>query len=237
MTSASGIHVDAVSRWYATPAGSLRAIDDVSFHVAAGTSVAIMGPSGCGKSTLLALIGGLDIPSSGRVILGDREISALADRQRTRLRREDIGFVFQADNLQPYLTAVENIALQLELHGSQEFERCDRMLVELGLSGCRDKLPDQMSGGQRQRVALARALVTRPSFVLADEPTGALDVETSQIVLDLLLGAHEDTGATLVVVTHDPAVADRLDRTLVLRDGRLVGDSALPEPVESSCGA
>ena len=232
------IRIDSVSRRYATPAGPLLAIDDVSFDVAAGSSVAIMGPSGCGKSTLLALVGGLDIPSSGRVFLSEHEISALPDRERTRLRREDIGLVFQADNLQPYLTAVENIAFQLELHGGErDFARFDQMLVELGLRECRDKLPEQMSGGQRQRVALARALITRPRIMLADEPTGALDVDTSRVVLDLLVGAHHDSSATLVVVTHDPAVAARLDRTIVLRDGRLVADSTVSTPLESSRGA
>ena len=235
MTPVPGIRVDSVSRRYVTPAGALMAVDDVSFELAAGTSVAIMGPSGCGKSTLLALIGGLDVPSSGRVFLGEHEISALSDRERTRIRRNDVGFVFQADNLQPFLTAIENVSLQLELHGAPDgFGRCDEMFVDLGLADCRDKLPDQMSGGQRQRVAVARALVTAPRIILADEPTGALDTETSGLVLDLLVDAHRASGATLVVVTHDPAVSARLDRTVGLRDGRLLSDSAVAVPLEST---
>ena len=235
MTSVPGIRVDSVSRRYVTPAGAVTAVDDVSFELAAGTSIAIMGPSGCGKSTLLALIGGLDVPSSGRVFLGEHEISALSDRERTRVRRNDVGFVFQADNLHPFLTAIENVSLQLELHGASDgFGRCDEMFVDLALADCRDKLPDQMSGGQRQRVAVARALVTAPRIILADEPTGALDTETSGLVLDLLIDAQRASGATLVVVTHDPAVSARLDRTIALRDGRLLSDSAVAVPLEST---
>jgi putative ABC transport system ATP-binding protein len=218
------IRVESVSRQFPTPSGPVWAVDDVTVAVPAGTSIAIMGPSGCGKSTLLAIIGGLDVPSSGRVFIGEQEISALRDRERTRIRRELMGLVFQDDNLQPFLTAVENVSLQLELHGTTRgFDRGDELLVELGLADCRDKLPDQMSGGQRQRVAIARALVTGPRIVLADEPTGA---ETAGVVLDLLVEVSRTSGATLVVVTHEPSVAARLDEVVVLRDGRLDPDAA-----------
>jgi len=226
----AAIRVDSVSRHYATEAGPVRAVDGVSLEVEPGTSLAITGPSGCGKSTLLGLISGLETPTAGRVAIGDREISALGDAGRPRLRREALGLVFQVDNLLPFLTATQNVGLQLALAGAgagADYGRCVELLARLGLDGQRDKLPDQLSGGQRQRVAVARALVHRPRIVLADEPTGSLDAESSAAVIDVLLAAQHEIGATLVVVTHDREVAGRLDRTLALRDGRL-DDGARP---------
>jgi putative ABC transport system ATP-binding protein len=227
----AGIRVDAVSKRYATPAGPVRAVDGISLEVEPGGSVAVIGPSGCGKSTLLGLIGGLEAPTCGRVFVGGREISSLPERQRARLRRAELGFVFQADNLLPFLTAVENVGLQLALNaGVDGYRRCAEMLGELGLAADADKLPDQLSGGQRQRVAVARALVHRPRVILADEPTGALDAESSAAVVDLLLAAQRESGATLVMVTHDLGVARRLDTTLHLRDGRLANGSGPAAP-------
>ena len=190
-----------------------------------GTSLAITGPSGCGKSTLLGLIGGLEAPTAGRVVIGGRQVSSMSAGQRARLRRDELGFVFQSDNLLPFLTAVENVGLQLALGAGEAnpFERCVELLAELGLGDALDKLPDQLSGGQRQRVAVARALIHRPRLILADEPTGELDDVNSGAVLDLLLGAQREIGTTLVVVTHDADVARRLDRALSLRDGRSEG--------------
>jgi putative ABC transport system ATP-binding protein len=219
----AGIRVDAVSKNYRTSSGLVRAIDGVTLEVEPGSNLAITGRSGCGKSTLLGLIGGLEAPTAGRVVVGGLDLSSMSDRQRDRVRREHVGFVFQADNLLPYLTAAENVALQVALHPSDGGERrCLELLTGLGLGDCVDKLPDQLSGGQRLRVAVARALVHHPGVVLADEPTGAVDADNAHVIVDLLLAAQASTGATLVVVTHDDDVARRLERTLRLQDGRLV---------------
>jgi putative ABC transport system ATP-binding protein len=226
MTGPEGITLESVVKHYPTPAGVVRAVDGITLDVEAGTSLAITGPSGCGKSTLLGLIGGLEAPTAGRVVIGGQQVSSMSDRERARLRREELGFVFQSDNLLPFLTAVENVGLQLALRGASdgrdrdEYARCLELLHALGLADELDKLPDQLSGGQRQRVAVARALIHRPRVVLADEPTGELDAVNAGAVLDLLLDAQRETGTTLIVVTHDPSVARRLDRTLGLRDGR-----------------
>ena len=223
MKRPAGIRVDAVSKNYRTSSGLVRAIDGVTLEVEPGSSLAITGRSGCGKSTLLGLIGGLEAPTAGRVVVGGLDLSSMSDRQRDRVRREHVGFVFQADNLLPYLTAAENVALQVALHPSDGGERrCLELLTGLGLGDCVDKLPDQLSGGQRLRVAVARALVHHPGVVLADEPTGAVDADNAHLIVDLLLAAQASTGATLVVVTHDDDVARRLERTLRLQDGRLV---------------
>jgi putative ABC transport system ATP-binding protein len=226
--TSTAIRLDSVVKHYATPAGLVRAVDGISLEVEGGTSLAIMGPSGCGKSTLLGLIGGLEAPTAGRVEIGGTEISRLSERERARLRRDELGFVFQADNLHPFLTSAENVGLQLALNGATDgYQRCLDVLAELGLADAVNKLPDQLSGGQRQRVAVARALIHEPRVILADEPTGSLDADNSATVLDLLLTAQTELGATLVVVTHDRAVAQRLDRTLHVRDGRLADDAAL----------
>jgi putative ABC transport system ATP-binding protein len=230
---AASISVDSVRKHYSTSAGLVRAVDGVTLEVRPGSSLAITGPSGCGKSTLLGLISGLDTPTSGRVAVGGQEISALPESERARLRREALGLVFQADNLLPFLTALENVGLQLALHGATDgYDRCLELLAGLGLRANVDQLPDQLSGGERQRVAVARALIHRPRLILADEPTGSLDAANSAAVVDLLLAAQEEIGATLVVVTHDPAVARRLERTVSLRDGKLAEDAAPPLELE-----
>jgi putative ABC transport system ATP-binding protein len=213
---------------YSTPGGIVRALADVTLSVEPGESLAIVGPSGCGKSTLLGLVGALDVPSSGRIRVGDHEISSMSDPEQAALRRHAFGFVFQSDNLHPYLTVLENVALQLSLAGIRGgYGRCRELLDQLGLASEVEKLPDQLSGGQRQRVSVARALVHRPSLILADEPTGALDADNSTAVVDLLLAARESVGATLVMVTHDPVAARRMNRTVALRDGRLA-EEAVP---------
>jgi putative ABC transport system ATP-binding protein len=217
----AGIVLAGVSKHYATPAGPVRAVDGISIAIEPGSSVAITGPSGCGKSTLLGLVAGLETPAAGSVTLGGEEISSLPERARAALRRRDIGLVFQSDNLQPFLTALENVALALALRGGDGYGRCVEVLDELGLADEAGKLPDELSGGQRQRVAVARALVNQPCVVLADEPTGSLDAGNSETIVDLLRGAQHATGATLVVVTHDPDVARRLDRTVALLDGKV----------------
>jgi putative ABC transport system ATP-binding protein len=227
-----GIRLASVGKEYTTPAGPVRAVGGIDLEVEPGASLAVMGPSGCGKSTLLGLIAGLEAPSVGRVAIGDQEMSSLGAEERARLRRDELGLVFQADNLLPFLTAVENVSLQLLLSGANEDPAESRaLLAELGLADAADKLPDQLSGGQRQRVAVARALIHRPRLVLADEPTGALDAGNSAVVIDALLAAQREFGATLVVVTHDPDVAKRLDRTIRMRDGQLDDGRANSEPV------
>jgi putative ABC transport system ATP-binding protein len=218
----TSITLASVSKHYVAPWGRVAAIDNVSFEVEPGTSLAITGPSGCGKSTLLGLIAGLERPSAGRVLVGGEELSKLSKSRRTYLRRSEFGLVFQRDNLLPFLTSIENIALQLGLQGNDESsQRCLDILVELGLSEKADSLPDQLSGGERQRIAIARALVSQPSVILADEPTGSLDAENSALVIELLIDIQKRAHTTLVVVTHDGEVAVRMDRTLSLRDGHL----------------
>jgi putative ABC transport system ATP-binding protein len=228
----AAISLDSIVKHYATPAGLVRAVDGVTLEVEAGASLAIMGPSGCGKSTLLGLIGGLEAPTAGRVTIGGQEISRLSEPERARLRRDQFGFIFQADNLMPFLTAAENVALQLALDGATDgYQRCLEVLAELGLAGDVTKLPDQLSGGQRQRVAVARALIHKPQVILADEPTGSLDADNSATVIDLLLAAQVELGATLVVVTHDVGVAQRLGTIVRISDGRLTDeDSPSAEP-------
>lgn len=205
----------------------MAALRGISLDVPGGTSLALTGPSGCGKSTLLSLVAGLDRPDSGRVVVGDHELSGLPDGRRAELRRRELGLLFQVDNLLPFLTVRENVALSLALAGRPADDtRCRDLLDRLGIGDQVDKLPDHLSGGQRQRVAVARALVHRPRVILADEPTGALDEVSSTAVIDLLLAAQQETGATLVVVSHDPLVAARLGRTVALRDGAVARGAA-----------
>jgi len=226
----AGIRLDALAKHYATNAGPVRAVDGVSLEVEAGCSLAVTGPSGCGKSTLLGLIAGLERPSTGSVSVDGNVISGLRARARERFRREEVGLIFQVDNLMPFLTAAENVALPLAMRGARAgYERCSELLARLGLAEHAGKLPDQLSGGQRQRVAVARALVHRPRTILADEPTGALDAASSDAVVAALLEAQRELGSTLVVVTHDAALAARLDRQLGLRDGKAVAVQE-PEP-------
>jgi len=205
-----------------TTSGPVRALDGVSFSVESGSSIAITGPSGGGKSTLLGVIGGLARPTSGSVRIGDSQISDLSERDRSDFRRSHIGFVYQADNLLPFLTLIENVGLQLALNGQASGAgRSLAVLAELGLAGLAYRLPDHLSGGQRQRASVARAIVHQPEIILADEPTGALDTGNAVGVIDLLLGMQREIGATLIMVTHDRDAASRLDRQIHLRDGRV----------------
>jgi putative ABC transport system ATP-binding protein len=200
----------------------LTILDDVTLDVRRGESLAVLGPSGSGKSTLLALMAGLDRPSSGEVWLDGQRIDALSEDDLARLRRHKIGFVFQSFQLLGNLTARENVMLPLELLGERDARRrVDALLGEVGLSERGHHYPSQLSGGEQQRVALARAFAPRPALLLADEPTGNLDGATGRVVLDLLVGMRANQGATLVVVTHDPAVAGLADRRIHLRDGRI----------------
>ena len=222
MSIDASITVESVVVEHQTASGPVRALDGVSFTVDTGSSVAITGPSGGGKSTLLGVVGGLARPTSGTVRIGDSQISELSERDRSDFRRSHIGFVYQADNLLPFLTLLENVGLQLSLNGEPSGTgRSLAMLANLGLAGLAYRLPDHLSGGQRQRAAVARAIVHQPEIILADEPTGALDTANAVGVIDLLLGMQREIGATLIMVTHDRDAASRLDRQIHLQDGRV----------------
>jgi ABC-type lipoprotein export system ATPase subunit len=226
--SGERIAVDGLSMEYASPGGRVRALDDVTLTVEPGTSLAVVGPSGCGKSTLLGLLGGLEVPTAGEVRVGDHVISKMPEGERAALRRRGFGFVFQADNLQPFLTASENVGLQSVLAGLVDEPSHRQALLEaLDIGTLGHRFPDQLSGGQRQRVAVARALVHSPGVALADEPTGSLDTVSSNKVVELLLRLHREQGTTLVIVTHDRDVAARMDLVVEMRDGRVTGTEAM----------
>ncbi|MBZ6248967.1 MULTISPECIES: ABC transporter ATP-binding protein [Streptomyces] len=223
---APAIALDRVARTYP---GGVRALDDVSLTVGHGTFLAVMGPSGSGKSTLMHCAAGLDSPTSGSVRIDGQEISGLDETRRTELRRERVGFVFQAYNLIPSLSVEDNITLPLRLAGRRPDRAWLRALTErVGLADRLAHRPAELSGGQQQRAAVVRALAAKPAVVFADEPTGALDLRSAHQVLDLLRGLVDDLGQTVVMVTHDPAAAARAHRALVMADGRVV--DALERP-------
>ena len=200
-------------------------LDDITFEVPAKQFLAIVGPSGSGKSTLLGLIAGMDAPTAGTISLAGRDITALSEDELARLRRETVGYVFQSFHLIPTLTARENVAVPLELAGDPEAEgRADALLRAVGLEARGHHYPAQLSGGEQQRVAVARAFANRPAILLADEPTGNLDTATGQHVIDLLIRLNRDQGSTLILVTHDPALAACADRIIRLLDGRIASD-------------
>jgi len=209
--------------------GSVTPLDGIDMQVREGEWVAIMGPSGSGKSTLMHCLAGLDRPTSGHVVLGGHDLSELNDRALTSVRRDNVGFVFQAFNLLPTLTALQNIVLPLDLAGRRPDQAAlDQIVTSLGLGNRLSHLPSQLSGGQQQRVAIARALITRPAVVFADEPTGALDSTSSHQLLDYLRHTSQVFEQTIVMVTHDPNAAAYADRTLLLSDGRIVDDLIAP---------
>ncbi len=219
-------------RQYGEGEAAVHALRGVSIAFPAGQFTAIMGPSGSGKSTLMHLLAGLDRPTSGSVRVGGEEISSMADRALTRLRRKHIGFVFQSFNLLPTLTAEENILLPLSIAGRKPDEAdLEALIARVGLDERRDHRPSQLSGGQQQRVAIARALISRPTVLFADEPTGNLDSASGGEILDLLREAVELDGQTTLMVTHDPRAAAAADRVVFIADGRIVAD--LAEPTEA----
>ncbi len=214
-----------VTRRYDSGRTHVTALDEVSLAFPRGTFTAVMGPSGSGKSTLLQCAAGLDRPTSGSVTVGGTELTGLSETKLTLLRREHIGFVFQALNLLPSLTAEQNVALPLRLAGRRPKKAQVReVLAQVGLGDRARHRPTEMSGGQQQRVALARALITRPEVLFGDEPTGALDSQTSHEVLTLLRGMVDRDGRTIVMVTHDPVAASYADRVVFLVDGRVNGE-------------
>lgn len=206
--------------------GKVVAVSDLSFSIPTGTFAAIVGKSGSGKSTLLTLLGGLDKPSSGKVIVDDQEISRMSDHQLIKYRRRKIGFVFQHYNLIPNLTALENVMLPMEFAGvkaSERRERASKLLDEVGLhDGKQQRKPGKLSGGEQQRVSIARALANKPSVIFADEPTGNLDSNTSKKIVDLLRELSKKENTTIVVVTHDLNITRHTDMTFQLKDGKLV---------------
>jgi len=221
------VEARGVEKEYAAGGERVRALRNVDLSIPRGEILAIMGPSGCGKTTLLNCLSGLDEFDEGEVFVGGESISGMSDRKRTRLRAEKMGFIFQSYNLIPVLSAVENVELPLLVAGAKPKEarrRAESMLETVGVPEQAGKRPNEMSGGQQQRVTVARALVNQPSIVWADEPTGALDSETSGEIVDLLVKLNREQGQTFVLVTHDVSVAARAHRTVRMRDGLIEND-------------
>src|SRR4051812_36507955 len=221
------LHSQSLSRTYRSGGRDLTVLKDITFSLEPGGFLAILGPSGSGKTTLLGLLAGLDRPSAGEVYLDGQELGGLNEDQRARLRGEKIGFVFQAFQLLPTLTAQENVQVPLELRGTANArQRARELLGRVGLSGREHHYPTQLSGGEQQRVALARGFSIGPKVLFADEPTGNLDAGTGATIIDLMVELNQDLGTTLVLVTHDLDLAARAHRTIRLADGKVVADTA-----------
>ncbi|AGZ42254.1 ABC transporter ATP-binding protein [Actinoplanes friuliensis] len=228
----NAVELTHVSKSY----GEIRALRDVSLSVPEGTFLAVMGPSGSGKSTLMHCAAGLDTPTGGTVVVDGADIGRLDENSRTELRRDRIGFVFQAYNLVPSLSLLDNITLPLRLAGrAPDAAWLDKLVARVGLSDRLEHRPAELSGGQQQRAAIARALVTRPAVVFADEPTGALDLRSAHEVLGLLRDLVDEFRQTVVMVTHDPAAAARAHQAVVMADGRIV--DVLPRPTAADLAA
>lgn len=218
------LKVENLKRYYKSNDVEVRALDGVSFDVEKGEFISIIGASGSGKSTLLHLLGGLDYPTSGKVLIDDTDIYALKDDERTIFRRRNIGFVFQAYNLLPMLNVYENIIIPFGLDGDKVDKKyVDSVIDILEISDQKYKMHNELSGGQQQRVAIARALVAKPSLILADEPTGNLDSKSSSQVVYLLKKINKELGNTILMITHDDAVAQAAEKTIRIEDGKLVG--------------
>lgn len=212
-----------LKKYYGAEPNITRALDGVTLSIEKGEFVAIVGTSGSGKSTLLNMIGGLDVPTSGQVVVDGKELSKLKDEELTVFRRRKIGFIFQNYNLVPVLNVFENIVLPVELDGNKVDKKFMNEVVQmLGLEDKLNNMPNNLSGGQQQRVAIARALVSKPAIVLADEPTGNLDSKTSDEVIDLLKVTSKKFHQTIVMITHNPEIAAQADRTIRIEDGRIV---------------
>jgi len=219
------LELQGLSRRYRSGDRQLTVLDDASLSVAQGEKVAIIGPSGSGKTTLLGLCAGLDLPSTGGISLLGTDITAMDENGRAAFRAAQVGFVFQNFQLIPSLTALENVMAPLELRGERDAETPARALLErVGLGRRTGHYPIQLSGGEQQRVALARAFINKPKILFADEPTGNLDGKTGERIIELLFELNESEGTTLILVTHDPALADHCDRVVSLQDGRIVAD-------------
>lgn len=219
------LEVKNLTKVYGSGGAQIRALDDVSLTISEGEFVAIVGSSGSGKSTLLHLMGGVDRPTSGQVLLNGADVYDRSDEQLAVLRRREVGLVYQFYNLVPILNVVENMTLPVALDGRTiNKERLEHMLDRLNLKGRESHLPSQLSGGQQQRVAIGRALMNAPAVVLADEPTGNLDTKNSMEIMDLLRASNKEFGQTLVIITHDEDIALSADRIIAIEDGRIVRD-------------
>jgi putative ABC transport system ATP-binding protein len=219
------LETKAVIKTYSTDSGTIHAVDDVSLQVAAGEFIALVGPSGSGKTTMLSILAALLQPTSGKILLDGQDLAGMGDVERVAMRRAKIGFTFQANNLVPYLSAVENVELMLRLNNKLDKAgklRARELLARLGLSERLNNLPGQMSGGQQQRVAIARALIHNPSLVLADEPTASLDTERAYQVVETFAGLIHEQNRAGIMVTHDLRMCEFVDRVLQMEDGKLV---------------
>jgi len=221
------IILDNITKTYPSGDVAVHALSEVSLQVTRGQAVAVMGPSGSGKSTLLSIIGGLNPPTAGRILIDDIDLYALPRERRADFRREYLGFVFQQFQLIPYLTALENVLLPLtttRYPARQKREMAIRALERVGLETRKDRLPNQLSGGEQERVAIARAIVNEPPLILADEPTGSLDTRTASEIMDLFSSLNK-SGLTILMVTHNPGNTAYMKRTIAMQDGRLIDDS------------
>jgi putative ABC transport system ATP-binding protein len=217
------LKAERITKQVSSPEGTLTILAEVDVNIRAGETVAIVGASGAGKSTMLALLAGLDEPSNGRIWLNGAELTALDEDGRAAVRARHVGFVFQSFHLVPSLTAIENVMLPLELAGQANARAAAAdVLAKVNLTPRREHYPRQLSGGEQQRVAIARAFVTRPAVLFADEPTGNLDSQTGERIIELLFSLNRDTQATLIVVTHDQAIAQRCSRIIRIEAGRLI---------------
>ena len=228
----AAVRAEEITKTYGEGEAEVRALCTVSMEVASGEFVAVMGPSGSGKSTLMHLLAGLDRPTDGNVYIEGENVTTMNDRSLTMLRRKRVGFIFQAFNLIPQLTAEENIVLPLTLGGSKANGNLEMLLDQVGLTDRRTHKPTELSGGQQQRVAVARALITEPAVVFADEPTGNLDSKSSNDILSLLRKAADERGQTTVMVTHEAHAAAYADRVVFLADGKIVRE--LRNPTEET---
>ena len=230
MSSDIVVEMDDVEKTYQLGKVKVYALRDISLFLLKGEFVLVMGPSGSGKTTLLNLIGGLDKPTQGKISVDGLDLTTLSDKELTKIRRHKIGFIFQFYNLIPVLTALENVELPLLAAGhprEKALERAKELLHMVGLAERMNHMPDELSGGEQQRVAIARALANKPSIILADEPTGDLDSKTGTEIVQVLYDAAKKENATVVVVTHDPTIAEKADRVMRMRDGQIISEESL----------
>jgi putative ABC transport system ATP-binding protein len=234
-----GIDLTDITKTYQMGDAELRVLKGITLKIASGELCSIMGPSGSGKSTLMNVLGCLDAPTSGRYLLDEQDVSALPPDELALVRNRTIGFVFQSYNLIERTTAIDNVMMPMVYAGVPAAERRERAaaaLGALGLAGRFEHMPNQLSGGQQQRVAIARAIVMRPSLILADEPTGALDTRASIALMEVFQRLNSDLGITIVIVTHEPMIAEHTRRIIRLLDGRLSGDETVRKPKTASSG-
>lgn len=222
------LRVENLTKVYGKGENEVRALDDVSFSVNKGEFIAVIGPSGSGKSTLLHILGGVDRPTSGRVLMDGRDVYAQNEEQLAIFRRRQVGLIYQFYNLIPVLNVTENITLPVLMDGQRvNSDRLKELITTLGLTGRENHLPNQLSGGQQQRVSIGRALMNAPAVVLADEPTGNLDSKNSKEIVDLLKVSNEKYGQTLIVITHDESIALQADRIISIDDGKITRDEVI----------